>query len=196
MVAHALIFDLDGTVWDSAGWFASALAADNPAELSLIRNDLIEGCNITALIRKSNITRVRLLREAQRRNGAPPVFDGMREAIQQLTERGIPLAVVTSLPGTLAVPMLEACDLATSFPVVVHAGTCRVPKPHPASILKALALLNCNPSAKVFYVGDRATDAMAAERAGISAVWMRHGYEQPPVDSGIKTIGPAELMNL
>ena len=136
MVAHALIFDLDGTVWDSAGWFASALAADNPAELSLIRNDLIEGCNITALIRKSNITRVRLLREAQRRNGAPPVFDGMREAIQQLIERGIPLAVVTSLPGTLAVPMLEACDLATSFPVVVHAGMCRVPKPHPASILK------------------------------------------------------------
>ena len=196
MAAHALIFDLDGTVWDSADWFASALANDNPKVLSSISADLRGDGNIVAWLRDTGVTRDRLIREARRRNGPPPVFEGMREALEQLSARGTPLAIVTSLPGTLAIPMLETCDLKPIFHVVIHAGICHVRKPHPESILKALATLKITPSENVFYVGDRMIDAMAADRAGISAAWMRHGYEQPAADSDITTIAPADLIEL
>ena len=102
MAAHALIFDLDGTVWDSVDWFASALANDNPKVLSSISADLRGDGNIVAWLRDTGVTRDRLIREARRRNGPPPVFEGMREALEQLSARGTPLAIVTSLPGTLA----------------------------------------------------------------------------------------------
>ena len=196
MAAHALIFDLDGTVWDSADWFASALANDNPKALSSISTDLRGDGNIVAWLKDTGVTRSRLIQEAQLRNGPPPVFEGMREALEQLSARGMPLAIVTSLPGTLAIPMLETCNLKPFFPVVVHAGNCRVRKPRPESILKALAILKVTPSENVFYVGDRMIDAMAADRAGISAAWMRHGYEQPAADSDITTIAPSDLIEL
>ena len=196
MVANALIFDLDGTVWDSADWFASALANGDPTVFASLRANLRDGANIVALLKSTGITRGRLIRDAQLRSGPPPVFEGMREALQQLSARGTPLAVVTSLPGTLAMPMLEACELTTILPVVVHASNCRIRKPRPEPILKALEMLECPASRSVFYVGDRAIDALAAERAGISSAWMRHGYEQPSANSGVMTIAPAELVEL
>ena len=196
MVAQALIFDLDGTIWDSADWFASALANDNPEVLSSISADLRGDGNIVAWLQDTGVSRGRLIQDARRRNGPPPVFEGMRDALDQLSARGTPLAIVTSLPGTLAIPMLEVCDLKPFFPVVVHAGNCRIRKPRPESILKALAMLRFTPSKNVFYVGDRVIDAQAADQAGISTAWMRHGYEQPAADSNITTIAPADLVEL
>ena len=179
MVANALIFDLDGTILDSAGWFASTLADDNPTSTILIRDNLERGSNITKLIKDSHQTYSQFIKKAQKCYGPPPIFDGMLETIKELNKGGTALAVVTSLPGSLALPMLEACNLKKFFPVVVHAGICRISKPNPSSIMKALEMLKRTPTKQIFYVGDRATDVQAAERAGISSAWVRHGYEQP-----------------
>lgn len=195
MAANALIFDLDGTVWDSATWFARVLGRGDPQAVQSIREGLVNGGNIVHLLKKLGMTRDRLLREALR-SGPLPLFDGMADVLAALADRGTPLAVATSLPGTLAEPMLEAAGIARIFSAVVHAGRCRVPKPHPASILMALRLIEISASPAVFYVGDRSGDAEAASRAGISSAWLRHGYEQPSPNSGIVAIEAWGLLDL
>lgn len=196
VAARALIFDLDGTVWDSAGWFAAALASGRIEAADRIRTDLIAGSNIVGALKQAKLTRARLLIEAQRLSGPPPLFPDVAEALAILKGRGVPLAVATSLPGTLALPMLSATGLASIFDAVVHAGVCRTPKPHPASLHAALRMIGQAAGPDVYYVGDRATDAAAAMRAGVSAAWMLHGYEQPAANSGIVAIGPTGLLEL
>jgi phosphoglycolate phosphatase-like HAD superfamily hydrolase len=196
VAAHALIFDLDGTIWDSAGWFASGLFGDDADAAAALTGRLVMGGNIVRELRRRGMTREKLLSEAKRRSGPPPLFNGMAEVVGLLSARGTPLAVATNLPGTIAIPMLEAAGLTTTFRAVVHAGMCGTPKPHPASINMALRMIGQPASRKIFYVGDRATDATAASRAGVNSAWLRHGYEQPAPGSGIVTLAPAELLNL
>lgn len=196
MAANALIFDLDGTIWHSAPWFAAALSDGHAATASKVEAELTKGGNIVSALKARRMSRERLIAEGVRLGGPPPLFAGIEDALANLKAKGTPLAVATSLPGSLAVPMLDAASLADVFDAVVHAGTCRTPKPHPRSILLAMEMLGVRPSGDVFYVGDRQTDAEAAERAGISIAWVTHGYEQPAPGSGIVTINPADLTNL
>lgn len=196
VVANALIFDLDGTVWDSAGWFASGLLGDDVEAVEVMRRELIEGGNIVGALRRCRTSRTRLLKDAELRNGPPPLFAGMADALAELAERGTPLGVATSLPGTLAEPMLQAAGLQGFFGTVVHAGMCRTPKPHPASLQMALRLLDQPATLSAFYVGDRATDAAAAARAGVNFAWVRHGYEKPNPGSKIREIYSSELVKL
>ena len=195
MVARTLIFDLDGTIWDSASWFASGLA-DDPQTVARARSELANGGNIVRALSNAGLTKSRLIRAAQSRSGQPPIFAGMTEAIEELSQRGTRLAVATSLPGTLAIPMLQACGLEGSFEAVVHAGICRVAKPDPRSILVALRLLGEEPTRDAVYVGDRNVDRVAAERAGVGFAWMSHGYETPPDELNIVPIAPPELLEL
>lgn len=196
MAAHALIFDLDGTVWDSAGWFAAALG-DGDAEASAgIAAELVAGGNVIGVLQRTGMTRRRLLRDATARSGPPPLFDGMRDALDALRTRGTRLGVATSLPGSLAEPMLEAAGVDRLFGSVVHAGLCRTGKPHPRSLLMAAAGLGVAPGSDIHYVGDRLVDAEAARRAGMGAVWIAHGYERPPAGSGVAVRAPAGLLDL
>ena len=196
MAADALIFDLDGTIWDSAGWFAAGLSRGDAAIEAGLRSELMEGGNIIGALTRAGVTRNRLLAESQARAGPPPLFDGMREALDMLSERGTRLAVATSLPGTLAIPMLRMAQLDGVFETVVHAGLCRTPKPHPRSLLMALTGLGLYASPGRYYVGDRASDRAAAAAAGLSSAWMAHGYEQPTREMNQRTVGAAELLGL
>lgn len=196
MAAEALIFDLDGTVWDSAGWFAAALSRGDAAATEALRDKLETTGNIVREAERAGMTRKRLLTEAERLGGPPPLFDGVRDVLAELAGRDTPLAVATSLPGSIALPMIDAAGLQSIFDTVVHAGLCRTPKPNPAVINMALRFLSVRPSTRSFYVGDRAVDAEAAQRAGISMAWVAHGYEVPAPDSGVETVHVAELLDL
>ena len=187
MVAHALIFDLDGTVWDSAGWFAEGIADGDHTRAVSLRTDLINGANIINALERAGISRQRMLKTAFDRIGPPPLFEGIPEALLAIQARGTSIAVATSLPGSIALPMLEAVGLTEVFEHVVHAGVCRVPKPNPASINKALSLMGHQASSVIYYVGDRAVDAAAAVAASVSSAWVAHGYEAPPAHARIVT---------
>lgn len=195
MAARALIFDLDGTIWDSAGWFAAALAID-PDTAASVRSDLIAGGNVIRLMNAARLSREKLIRLALERAGPPPLFGGIGDSLATLSNRGVPLGIATSLPGSLAMPMLEACGLNEMFGAVVHAGLCRAAKPNPTSIRMALALMGQQASPGVFYVGDRAIDRAAAVNAQVSFAWVRHGYEKPPEGAGINLHDAAELLEL
>lgn len=196
MATDALIFDLDGTIWDSAIWFATALGGDDAGIVATTRADLVAGGNIVGILRRAGVARGRLLSEATRRGGAPPLFAGMRDVIVALAERGTRLGVASSLPGSIAEPMLGSTGLTEMFDVVVHAGLCRTAKPHPRSLLMAAEMLGVDPGPKIFYVGDRSVDANAARRAGMSFAWMSHGYEQPAPDFASLVAEPNDLLQL
>lgn len=181
MAARALILDLDGTVWDSAPWFAAALA-DGPDAVAALANGLRTTGNIVRVTERAGFTRQRLLREAGQRCGPPPLFPGMRAALDGAAARGVWLAVATSLPGSIALPMIEMAGLTGLLGPVIHAGVCRAFKPSPASINMALRGLGIADPQTAVYIGDRAVDAEAARRAGMPMAWVTHGYE-PPVST-------------
>lgn len=194
MAAQALILDLDGTLWDSAPWFAGGLETD-PKAVDQLSATLRSKGNIVREIQRVGITRSRLLKTAQARSGPPPLFPGMHSALEDILSRGAQLAVATSLPGSLAVPMLELAGLNRLFVSVIHAGLCRVPKPNPTSIQLALAQLRLDPEEAV-YVGDRWVDAQAAKRAGMRMAWVTHGYENPVNADHVVVIGAEGIPSL
>lgn len=196
MAANALIFDLDGTVWDSAAWFAERIAGPQDGVRQALQSEL-RGCgNIVGILRRYGINRTTLIAKARREGSAPRLFNGMREAIASISAKNLPLGVATSLPGSLALPMLDLCGLGETFDAIVHAGTCRAAKPSPASIQLALKMLDVTPSSDTFYIGDRVSDAEASRRAGVSFAWMEHGYERPHPDEGVRLLTPAALGTL
>ena len=196
MAARALIFDLDGTIWDSASWFAHALAIETGGPIEPFERLLRGTGNIVAEISRTGIGRRSFLRGAFDRLGPPKVYPAARSTLDQLGIAGERLGVVTSLPGSIALPMLVACELEDAFGTIVHAGRCRTPKPHPRGIHMALQELGVNATPESFYVGDRLVDAEAADRAGVSFLWVSHGYEMPEAASGIEARDVSDLLAL
>lgn len=196
MAAAALIFDLDGTIWDSARWFAQGLEAAGAAAYQDAHNRLIGTGNIVSEIERSGMSRKKILKLTLSSAGPPPLFNGAIDSIEELRQRKIPLAIATNLPGSIALPMLDMVDLAKHFSCVIHAGVCRTPKPHPRSIIMALETLGVLANPSVYYVGDRHSDAEAAGRAGISMTWVEHGYERPAAGLGIRLVSLPEILDL
>jgi len=101
-----------------------------------------------------------------------------------LAERGVKLGIVTSAPRWSAVPALRATHLLPLFSrCLVTAEDCRLRKPHPAPLWRALHALEAAP-AETLYVGDTAEDAAAARACGLHfalAGWSRTEAEQPGI---------------
>jgi phosphoglycolate phosphatase len=94
----------------------------------------------------------------------------------QLRSRGIPTAVVTSLPARIADPLLECVKAGDFFIEVVNASNCPSRKPSPGPLIFALDRIGVVPDRDVFYVGDQPGDAAAADAAGITFAWASYGY--------------------
>ena len=91
------------------------------------------------------------------------LIDGVREAVADLEERGLSLAVVANWDVSLADRLVE---LGLRFPVVVAAAG----KPDPAGLLLALERLGVAPE-RALHVGDDASDQEAANAAGMMFAW-------------------------
>jgi phosphoglycolate phosphatase-like HAD superfamily hydrolase len=182
MAADALIFDLDGTVWDSWPWYASLIGGEDEERRADVLDNLRRGRPIAKLLRAAGI------REAHFRRlcGGPfhcALYSGVRETLADLSEDGVPLAAVTNLPDWIAGPMLDALQLRECFSAYVHYGSTPHHKPSPAPLLRALEELKVAPGPDAWYVGDTTTDARASEAAGVSYAWAAYGYGSDDVES-------------
>jgi phosphoglycolate phosphatase-like HAD superfamily hydrolase len=178
MAAQALIFDADGTLWDSLPHYAAAIAGDEPRLRARIESQLRRGASVVSLVRAYGVSE-RLFLDRLRHDGDDPLlYAGASAVIRALARRGTPLGIATSLPGRFVEPLLLYCGLAADIPVVVHAGNCRSRKPNPGPILITLQRLHLKPSPAIYYVGDRSDDAAAASRAGVSFAWASYGYDE------------------
>ena len=103
------------------------------------------------------------------------LFPGMAEVLAHLEAKNIPWGIVTNKPARFTHLILDALDLSRRSACTICGDTLNERKPHPAPILYACKLLACDP-ANTVYVGDTATDIMASKAAGSHSLAALYGY--------------------
>jgi phosphoglycolate phosphatase len=185
----AVLFDLDGTLLDTAGDMMEALnklrAEEKLAALSYeaVRCQVSHGGH--ALVRlgfgelpadEHEAMRTRLLNIYRQQLAKHTcLFEGGGEMLTELERRGIHWGIVTNKPGWLTDPLLVAVKLDKRARAVVSGDTLSERKPHPMPLLHAARTLGVDPAFCV-YVGDAERDMQAAKAAGMFALVAGFGY--------------------
>lgn len=194
---RALLFDLDGTLVDSAPDLCGAmnylLAMRGYPVLALEEVRHLVGQGGRALLARG------LWGEAATPPVDDPLFEeavavflnyygdhltdnsipypGVTQALQWCQQQGLPMAVVTNKPEALANRMLQQLQLHPFFTHVVGGDTLLQCKPAAEPLLYVLDQLHIPPQLALM-VGDSEIDVAAARAAGCPVVVMSHGYRQ------------------
>jgi len=211
--AAAALFDLDGTLLDTAPDFTRVLNRLRSEQrmpalpLSEVRPHVSHGSNAIVRVGFPNVDAVRFeqLRarflDLYRAELAVEtrLFPGFERVLDVLDAQRIPWGIVTNKPGWLTEPLLELVGLRARARSVVSGDTLPVKKPDPLPLLTAAREIGIEP-ARCLYLGDALRDAHAAHGAGMLAIGARFGYidahEDPgswPMDAWIDT--PLELLS-
>lgn len=187
---HAVIFDLDGTLIDTAADLAASMnhvlegAGRAPVPLDRVRHLVGHG------------GRAMLDKGFRENGGAPPddlgphlavflehylahiadqsrPFPGAIEALDALEADGAAIAICTNKREAWARALFEALGLSHRFASVIGADTVGVAKPDPRPVLAAL---QGSGRAKGVFVGDSDTDIRAAKAAGMPCIAALFGY--------------------
>ena len=200
---NAVLFDLDGTLLDTAPDMTNALnlllAEEGKAFLSdeQCRDHVSHGS--VAMIRlgfgESNVENKKVFEQRRLRfldlyekNLCldTKLFVGMDETLLFLEEHNIPWGIVTNKPAFLTQPLLEAIDLFDRACSVISGDTIEQRKPDPAPMF--LAANECGVLAtECLYVGDALRDIQAGNRAHMTTLLASYGYidaSESPVDWG------------
>ncbi|MFZ4077926.1 MAG: HAD hydrolase-like protein [Microbacteriaceae bacterium] len=190
----AVLFDLDGTLIDSAPGIVESLeetfrhfgwAIPPRSELMhYIGPPLIDSFrHRLGLDEQDAWEMLRVYREDYRRDGAfdAAVFPGIVGVLEQLCANGIPLAVATSKPESQAVRILDHLDLSQYFAVIRGASEDETHSTKADIVAAALnGLREAGHSAsRAVLVGDRVYDVEGAAAHGIPAVIVEWGYGSP-----------------
>ncbi len=178
MAADAIVFDVDGTLWDSTPFFSAVLGDLARVPHEALSEKLLRGESIVTLVNQHGVSRQVFRRACLERSEELDLFDGIEETVGRLRTGNVPIGIVTSLPGEMIlIPLLEAKDMLQLFRSVIHAGNCRLRKPNPTGLRAALNEIDVRPTVSVFYVGDRDVDQQTAANAGVSFGWASWGYQ-------------------
>jgi 2-phosphoglycolate phosphatase len=185
----AVLFDLDGTLLDTAGDMREALnklrAEENrePLSYEAVRCQVSHGGH--ALVRlgfgdlpaeEHEAMRMRLLNIYRKQLAKHTrLFEGGGEMLTELERRGLQWGIVTNKPAWLTDPLLVEVKLDKRARAVVSGDTLPERKPHPLPLLHAAKTLGVDPVHCV-YVGDAERDMQAAKAAGMFALVAGFGY--------------------
>jgi N-acetyl-D-muramate 6-phosphate phosphatase len=193
---EAVLFDLDGTLIDSApdlGGAANQMRTDRGlVELPLVEYRCLVGSGARGMLAVSfglspesvdyelfkeeffSIYESRLTRLSQS-------FLGVAELVQRLEQSQIPWGVVTNKAKRFTVPLTKSMRLFDSARSIVSGDTASHAKPHPAPLLLAAREMGFRPE-KCLYVGDDERDIIAGKAAGMRTVAAAYGYLGVDVD--------------
>ena len=187
---QVILFDLDGTLLNTAPEFLSAInetrLADGLSAMSLeqIRPLISKGSE--ALIGKAykyNLYSSEF-RECHQRfllnywnilGDQTVLFSGMSEVIQAIESSGRVWGIVTNKPSKMTIPLLKKLNLFDRASCIVSGDTTPHPKPHPAPILKACSIIGHRVH-DCIYIGDDQRDINAASAAGMRSIIALYGY--------------------
>jgi phosphoglycolate phosphatase len=197
MTRKAILFDLDGTLVDTAPDLAAAtdhalMRAGRPAiGLESVRSMVGDGAR--ALIEKGGMPEPDVFETAfkdfmihygRHIAATSRPFPGVATCLAALAEQDYALAVCTNKPESLSRSLLDQLGLSGFFGAVVGGDSLLVRKPDPGHIHGTLDRLGADFSWAAM-VGDSANDVNAARAAGLPCVVVSFGYTQiAPGDLG------------
>ena len=128
------------------------------------------------------------------------LFPGMEKVLEGLESNQLPWGIVTNKPAWLTDPLIDAMQLDERAGCVISGDTCAQRKPHPQPILHACDLLDCEP-ADTWYVGDAGRDMEAGRAAGCMTIGALYGYlhpDDPPAawQADLNIDAPEQLLDL
>ncbi|MBF9044134.1 HAD hydrolase-like protein [Rhodobacterales bacterium HKCCE4037] len=206
---RSVIFDLDGTLADTAGdLIAAANAAlarlGHPPQLVMGQDDATAFAGGRAMLRlaaeRLGIADAEGLADA----GYQPLLDaygaeidthtvlypGTLAAVDRLRAAGHLTGICTNKPEGLAVTLIERLGLTARFPALIGADTLPVRKPDPAPLLETIARLGGTPDRAVL-IGDTITDRKTAAAAGIPCILVTFG----PTGRAVADLEPEALLD-
>lgn len=190
-----LLFDLDGTLVDSAPDIAMAVDATLEARhwpkagLERVRSwvgngsrKLVERALVFAIgefdsALHETVHSEFLLHYAQHNGPETRVFPGVRQFLAHCSAAQIAMACVTNKPEHLAKQLLAHLDMAKYFAIVVGGDTFPQRKPDPVALLHCCKTLGI-PVQRTLMVGDSETDVLSARAAGMPVLCVTYGYNR------------------
>jgi len=104
-------------------------------------------------------------------------YPGVVQTIIDLSEQGLRLGCVTNKPDRFTRPLLEQLNLDAYLSSIVSGDTCAAKKPDPMPLLKACDDMGISHEACVL-VGDSANDILAAQSANMPVICVSYGYNR------------------
>ena len=200
-----VLFDLDGTLVDSAGLI---LASFHHATETVLRRRVpdeqilaqVGGTNLEtqmALIDADNVDElVRVYREHNDPSyDGLACFDGVVDVLARLKREGRRLGVVTAKRAPTVARVFARAGIGEYFDAVVGSDATERHKPDPDPILHALELLDAEPR-HAAYVGDSPFDALSARAAGVFFVAVGWGGIHRVEDADALVESPEELLDV
>ncbi|MFM9916202.1 MAG: phosphoglycolate phosphatase [Rhizobacter sp.] len=186
----AVLFDLDGTVVDSAPDLAGAAnemrRARGLVDVPYGRLRAMVGSGARGLVGEAfgvapgdeTFIELRdefLARYESRMTRQTRVFKQVEPLLEALDARAVPWGIVTNKAMRFADPLVRALGLFDRAAVLVGGDTTPHSKPHPAPLLEAARRMQVDP-ARCLYVGDDLRDVQAGQAAGMRTVAVTWGY--------------------
>ncbi len=194
---ESVIFDLDGTLVDTAPDLTAALnavltrAGRKGVPLDEVRHVVGRGARV-------------LIERAMAESGPPPdaaavsdmvrhflehydgniaatsaPFPGAEAVARRLAARGHRLGICTNKPEALSLKLMDALGLRELFPVILGADSRPYRKPDPRHLLDTIAALGGHKESAVL-VGDSETDVATARAANVRVIVVSFGYTETP----------------
>lgn len=186
----AVLFDLDGTLADTAGDLGGALNRMRtsrqlpPLPIELLRAHASAGARgliEAGLHIMSDAPNFEDLRQEFLQHytaclaDTTALFDDVAHLLDQLDAAACPWGIVTNKPHRFTVPVVQALGLTSRAGSIISGDSTAHAKPHPLPLLTACQQMGIDP-ASTLYVGDDLRDIQAAKAAGMPSIAAAWGY--------------------
>jgi phosphoglycolate phosphatase len=205
-VARLVVFDLDGTLVDSARDIAAAvnaaLAALEPGTAPLPLEGVVgfvgDGARVLvervlqhrgSSLRPDRVLPLYLEAYRERLLDTTRLYPGVADALAELQASGRQLAVLTNKPGDLSRTILNGLGVGSRFARIWGAGDVPARKPDPAGLRALLTELGAGAEG-VWLVGDSPTDVETARAAGARAAGVAWGFDA----AALRAAGPDRML--
>ncbi len=187
---QAILFDLDGTLIDSAPDLGAAVdemrVARGLPSLPLESYRHMAGAGARGMLGiafdmkpdhpEFNEYKEEFFRIYENRlTQLTSAFDGVAHMLQVLQQRGLPWGIVTNKSSRFTDPLVRQMALLSPAAVVISGDTTPHAKPHPEPLFEAARRLRMDPT-QCWYVGDDERDIVSGKAAGMQTLAATYGY--------------------